>query len=395
MIFGRITEYLAGKQPAGKLREEMVMEMNENKGGLKKARERICSIDRKMAELFCERMDAVRIVAEYKKEHGLPILDASREADLLARNLEYIDEFDIRSYYTGFLKSVIELSKQYQHRLLTGLKIAYSGVEGAFAHIAATRIFPDGETVAYPDFPSAYEAVVSGECDCCVLPVENSFAGEVVQVTDLMFEGSLFINGIYNLRISHCLLGVEGASAEKIRTVISHPQALSQCCDYIREHRFEKIKAKNTAIAAQQVAENADIHMAAIASAETAPLYGLTVLDHDINESHTNTTRFAVFSRSENTSQHSRNDKFILLFTVSDVAGALAEAINVIGKYGYNMKSLRSRPIKMRAWQYYFYVEAEGDITSESGAAMIAELSEQCSSVKIVGHFSSEIDLAD
>ena len=373
----------------------MVMEMNENKGGLKKARERICSIDRKMAELFCERMDAVRIVAEYKKEHGLPILDASREADLLARNLEYIDEFDIRSYYTGFLKSVIELSKQYQHRLLTGLKIAYSGVEGAFAHIAATRIFPDGETVAYPDFPSAYEAVVSGECDCCVLPVENSFAGEVVQVTDLMFEGSLFINGIYNLRISHCLLGVEGASAEKIRTVISHPQALSQCCDYIREHRFEKIKAKNTAIAAQQVAENADIHMAAIASAETAPLYGLTVLDHDINESHTNTTRFAVFSRSENTSQHSRNDKFILLFTVSDVAGALAEAINVIGKYGYNMKSLRSRPIKMRAWQYYFYVEAEGDITSESGAAMIAELSEQCSSVKIVGHFSSEIDLAD
>ena len=394
MIFGRITEYLAGKQPAGKLREEMIMEMNENKGGLKKARERICSIDRKMAELFCERMDAVRIVAEYKKEHGLPILDASREADLLARNLEYIDEFDIRSYYTGFLKSVIELSKQYQHRLLTGLKIAYSGVEGAFAHIAATRIFPDGETVAYPDFPSAYEAVVSGECDCCVLPVENSFAGEVVQVTDLMFEGSLFINGIYNLRISHCLLGVEGASAEKIRTVISHPQALSQCCDYIREHRFEKIKAKNTAIAAQQVAENADI-LAAIASAETAPLYGLTVLDHDINESHTNTTRFAVFSRSENTSQHSRNDKFILLFTVSDVAGALAEAINVIGKYGYNMKSLRSRPIKMRAWQYYFYVEAEGDITSESGAAMIAELSEQCSSVKIVGHFSSEIDLAD
>ena len=102
-----------------------------------------------------------------------------------------------------------------------------------------------------------------------------------------------------------------------------------------------------------------------------------------------------MFSRSENTSQHGRNDKFILLFTVSDVAGALAEAINVIGKYGYNMKSLRSRPIKMRAWQYYFYVEAEGDITSERGAAMIAELSEQCSSVKIVGHFSSEIDLAD
>ena len=156
----------------------MVMEVNENKDelnkdDLNKAREKIGAVDRKMAELFCERMNAVRMVADYKREHGLPIFDASREADLLARNLEYIGESDIRSYYTGFLESVIELSKKYQHRLLTGLRIAYSGVEGAFAHIAATRIFPDGETVSYQDFPSAYEAVVSGECDCCVLPVEN------------------------------------------------------------------------------------------------------------------------------------------------------------------------------------------------------------------------------
>lgn len=173
----------------------MVMEVNENKDelnkdDLNKAREKIGAVDKKMAELFCERMNAVRMVADYKREHGLPIFDASREADLLARNLEYIGESDIRSYYTGFLESVIELSKKYQHRLLTGLRIAYSGVEGAFAHIAATRIFPDGETVSYQDFSSAYEAVVSGECDMlCASGLKTALPERLIQVTDLMFEG--------------------------------------------------------------------------------------------------------------------------------------------------------------------------------------------------------------
>lgn len=357
------------------------------------ARDEINRIDKELAVLFTQRMNAVKQVAKYKAERGLPILDEAREAAVIARNSAYVEDEDIRSYYINFLKYNMELSKQYQHRLMNGLRVAYSGVEGAFAHIAASRIFPDGETVSYPDFKSAYSAVVDGECDCAVLPIENSFAGEVGQVTDLMFDGSLYVNGVYDLRISQNLLGLEGAKASDIKRVISHPQALSQCARYIKEHGFEQIQATNTAIAAKSVSERGDIHTAAIASAETAALYGLTVIDHDINASAQNTTRFAVFSRVDNKAAYGKDSTFFLLFTVNHVAGALAQAINVIGKHGFNMKALRSRPMGEPAWQYYFYVEAEGDESSDEGKQMLSELKEHCDKLKVVGRYSAEIDL--
>lgn len=360
---------------------------------LQNARDRINSIDKELARLFAERMRAVKQVAEYKAERGLPILDTAREAAVIEKNSTLVEDEAIRSYYINFLKYNIELSKQYQHRLMNGLRVAYSGVEGAFAHIAARRIFPDGEAVPYPDFKSAYLAVSSGECDCAVLPIENSFAGEVGQVTDLMFDGNLYVNGVYDLQISQNLLGISGASVKDIKRVISHPQALSQCAGYIKEHDFEEIQASNTAVAAKTVSERNDIHTAAIASAETANLYGLSVIDHDINSSSANTTRFAVFSRTDNKAASGKDSTFFLLFTVNHVAGALAQAINVIGKHGFNMKVLRSRPMGEPAWQYYFYVEAEGDESSEAGQKMLSELKEHCDKLKVVGRYSIEIDL--
>lgn len=354
------------------------------------ARKQINEIDKEMADLFVKRMQAVKLVAEHKKEHGLPVLDASREEAVLEKNSAFIQDNDIKSYYVGFLQNNMELSKQYQHRLLEGLKVAYSGVEGAFASIAAKRIFPDGTLVSFGDFSSCYKSVVNGECDCAVLPIENSYAGEVGQVTDLMFNGSLYINGVYGLKITQNLLGVKGATIKDIKTVVSHPQALSQCADYIKEHNFNKIQEENTAVAAKKVAELNDKSIAAIASAETAELYGLEVIDHDINESDGNTTKFAVFSRVKNENVNAKGNRFLLLFTVKNEAGELAKAINVIGKYGFNMNALRSRPMKELAWQYYFYVEAEGDETSKEGKAMIKELLNHCDKLKIVGHFSLE-----
>ncbi|MBE6037359.1 MAG: bifunctional chorismate mutase/prephenate dehydratase [Clostridiales bacterium] len=363
---------------------------------LQEARSIINAVDKEIAALFSRRMEAAKMVAEYKGERGLPIFDAEREAQLIAHNSRYIEDDDIRSYYVNFLQNLMDLSKQYQHRILDGLRVAYSGVEGAFAHIAVTRIFPDSTPISYRDFPSAYESVVKGECDCAVLPIENSFAGEVGQVSDLMFEGSLFVNGIYSLPITHNLLGVKGASLSDIRRVVSHPQALDQCAGYIHDHNFEQVQSANTARAAQSVAEAGDIHTAAIASTETAALYGLEILDHDIHESATNTTRFAVFSRVENKATvGTSKSNFLLLFTVNDEAGALAKAINIIGKYGFNMHVLRSRPMKEPAWQYYFYVEAEGDETSLEGQRMLMELSLHCSMLKVVGHYAVEKNLAE
>ena len=170
--------------------------------------------------------------------------------------------------------------------------------------------------------------------------------------------------------------------------VISHPQALGQCETYIREHGFDEIHAVNTAKAAQKVATDGDKSIAAIASRETAELYNLKVLDHDINESNFNTTRFAVFSRAENTNISGEDNNFLLLFTVSHEAGALAKAISVIGEYGYNMRLLRSRPVKDSVWQYYFYVEAEGNVNTENGAQMLKALQQYCQQLKVAGNYN-------
>lgn len=362
---------------------------------LLEARETIDRIDREMAKLFSERMKAVREVAAYKKERGLRVLDSSREEEVIAKNTARIEDDALRSYYTLFLKNTMTLSRQYQHSLMEGVRVAYSGVEGAFAHIAASRIFTNGVTVPHTDFPEAYQAVVNGECDYAVLPIENSYAGEVGQVMDLMFTGNLFINGIYDLHITQNLIGLPGTKAEDIKTVISHPQALNQCQGYIQKHGYQTEEALNTARAAQEIVKRGDSSVAAIASAESASLYGLALIDHDINESAVNTTRFAVFSRVENNTPLAKHNTFLLLFTVNNVAGALARAISVIGQYGFNMKVLRSRPVKEKAWQYYFYVEAEGDARSEEGQKMLNELKNHCDKLKIVGRYAIELHLEE
>jgi len=362
---------------------------------LLQARETIDKIDKEMARLFCERMNAVTEVAAYKKERGLAIFDATREDAVIAKNTARIEDDALRSYYTLFLKNTMALSRQYQYHLMKGARIAYSGVEGAFAHIAASRIFTNGITVSHSDFESAYNSVVAGECDYAVLPIENSYAGEVGQVMDLMYTGSLYINGIYDLRITQNLVGLAGTKAEDIKTVISHPQAINQCQGYVQKHGYKIEQAANTARAAQEIVKRGDRSVAAIASAESASLYGLSLIDHDINESAVNTTRFAVFSRVENNTSLDKQNTFLLLFTVNNVAGALAKAISVIGKHGFNMKVLRSRPAKEKAWQYYFYVEAEGDEHSTEGKEMLAELKMHCDKLKVVGRYAIEINLEE
>lgn len=360
---------------------------------LEKARGIIDNVDKEMAALFIQRMKAVETVADYKRKRGLPVLDTSREASVIEKNARLIEDSELRSHYICFLQSLMDISKQYQSSKLSGMKVAFCGVEGAFANIAAKRIFPTGNLVSFGDFASAYHSVLSGECDCCVLPIENSFAGEVGQVLDLMFSGSLYINGVYSLPVTHNLLGTKDAVLTDVKKVLSHPQALMQCSEYISKNGFKTEEVSNTAVAAKTVSELNHKDIAAIASRETAELYHLKVLDHDINESSTNTTRFAVFSRVER-ERIGANNKFILLFTVNNVVGALAKAVNIISSHGFDMRVLRSRPVKDVPWQYYFYVEAEGDQTSEEGQRMLRALSVCCDKLKVVGHYSSEIDLS-
>ena len=358
---------------------------------LEEARKIINEVDSKMAELFIERMKAAEMVYEHKKEFGLPILDAKRENEVIEKNSSLIDNEVLKGYYIDFLKNMMLISRAYQTRMQSGLKVSYSGVEGAFAHIAAGRIFPQGNRIAYSDFKAAYNSVTDGECDIAVLPIENSYAGEVGQTLDLIFQGPLYINGIYELPIHQNLLGIPGATVEDIKTIASHPQALSQCHDYIKMRGFKTEEATNTAIAAKSVSLANDKSFGAIASVETAELYGLKVIESNINKTAENTTRFAVLSKVRANSPALVNT--VLMATVKHEAGSLASAISIIAKYGYSMTALRSRPMKKHSWQYYFYIEIDGSVNTKNGEKMIKELSKVCDELKVAGAFAPHTEI--
>ena len=353
------------------------------------ARKNIDRIDREMAELFAERMQAAAVVAAYKEEHGLPVEDKAREAEMIARNTERLPPA-YRPYYRNFLVGTITESKRYQRLLVSGLRVAYSGVEGAFAHVATMRIFGEpGEKVACPDFATAYRSVESGACHCAVLPIENSYAGDVGQVMDLAWRGSLTISGIYDLPLSQCLLAKPGVTLAEVREVVSHPQALAQCQPYLRRQGWIQTTAVNTAVAARTVAAGERREVAVIAARETAELYGLQVLENDINEQKSNTTRFAVFSPAAREIKPSDNH-FVLLFSCKNQPGALGDAISVISRHDYNLKCLKSHPTGVENWAYYFYAEGEGNLGTEAGQTMRRELERVCNSVRVLGSFSGE-----
>ena len=356
---------------------------------IEKARAEIDRIDGEMARLFAARMDAVRAIAGEKRAQGLPVRDPVREEEMLAARRAAYGDAETEPYYVRFLRGVIDLSCSFQTRLAEGLRVAYSGVEGAFAWIAAKKLFPDGVPVACPDFAAAYRAAESGEAACAVLPLENSYAGEVGAVMDLLFAGGLYVNRVIEMPVTHCLIARPGVTADAVKTVISHPQALAQCAAWTRGRGLETRPCPNTALAAREVAASDDRTLAAIASEETAALFGLEVLARGINDSPANTTRFAVFSpvRARPAALRRREDNFILVYTVRNEAGALALTLDIIGSHGYNLRALRSRPMKDLQWKYYFYVEAEGDINCAEGENMLRELAPLCGQLRLIGSY--------
>ncbi len=362
--------------------------MNE----LENARKEINEVDAEMAKLFEKRMKAVGKIAEYKAKHGLSVLDEDREKAVIKNNSEYISDDVVREYYVEFLQSEMAVSRKYQSRLSEGIKVAYCGIKGAYAHIAAKKMFPECIPVSFADFAAAYKAVEDGDCDVAVLPTENSYAGDVGTVMDLIFSGSLFVNQVIDLSIKHDLLSVKGATKDSVKKVISHAQALSQCAAYISEKGYLTEETSNTAVAAEYVKEKNDPSLAAIASKDAAEIYGLEVLESGVNTSAGNTTRFAAFSRAMHTPSAGRgkmNENFILTFTVKNEAGALAKTLDIIGAHGFNMRNLRSRPMKALLWSYYFYIEAEGNINTENGRDMLKELGATCDKLKLVGTYVS------
>ena len=355
---------------------------------LEKLRKEIAATDKEMAKLFEQRMEIVKRILDYKMANGLPVHDPEQEARVIAAGSRNIGDSTLKEYYILFLKELMNVSKSYQYRLMSGMKVAYCGAPGAFAQIAAERLFPEASLVPYPDFESAYRACEQGNADVTVLPIENSYSGEVGNVTDLIFDGSLHINMMLELAVTQNLLGVKGARIEDIRKVLSQHQALAQCAPYIRSRGFDTIESENTALAAKEVAIKGDKSIAAIGAAETAAIYGLEILESNINSSSSNTTRFAAFSRVMNSpSTNSSDEYFIMMFTVRDEAGALAKVLNIIGVHGFNMTNLRSRPVKGKMWKHYFFAELEGNANSEAGRDLIRQMDTVCDKFKFIGTY--------
>lgn len=353
---------------------------------LQAARSQISRVDAEMARLFEERMKAVAEVAAYKKANGLPVFDGTREKEVIEKNTALLSDKSLSLYYREFITEAMRISKRYQTALLNKGVVGYQGIPGAYSHIALRSLFPNREERAFGTFEDVFRAVQEGELAYGVVPFENSYTGEVGETLDLLFQYNLHITSVYDLKIGHSLLAVKGATLHDIRRVYSHPQALAQCKGYLDANGFEAIPCLNTAMAAKQVSEAGDRFAAAIASSQTAALYGLDVLASSISTSPENTTRFIVLSREAAVG----GNHFSLLFTLDHAAGRLAAVIQVIAKHGFNMECIRSKPIRSLPWQYYFYAELEGDVSSYEGKALQAELAENCRELKFLGSYQKD-----
>lgn len=352
---------------------------------LEQARREIDEADRQLAALFERRMAAVLAVAEYKKAHGLPIYDAAREAAVLEKSASYIQDPALRPYYIDHVRSRIEVAKQYEALVLGRNRAAYQGVEGAFAHIALKKLFPHAEAVNYPTWEDVFAAVESGDAAHGVVPFENSHAGDVSAVLDLCYNHpDLWVVDVYDLPISQNLLTLPGVHLQELRDVYSHQQAIAQSETFLKSFRLPAHAMPNTAMAAKFVAESGDRTKAAIASRETAALYGLEVLVPEINTDGDNTTRFIVLSREQPTA----GNRFSLLFTVDNKPGKLAEVIQKIGASGFNMESIKSRPMPHTPFEYYFYVELVGSPAQAETAALLQELNRTCRTVRMLGVYT-------
>lgn len=347
---------------------------------LDSARAQIDAADRELAVQFCRRMDAVRQVAAYKLANGLPVLDAAREEAVVQKNLALLPNAEYAAWYEAFLRDMMAVSRAYQTQLLGRDAVAYQGVEGAFSHIALNALFPHARALAYPTWGEVFDAVARGEAEHGVLPFENSQAGDVSAVLDLCFaQDTLYITQMYDLPVRQNLLGLPGAELTQVRRVVSHPQALAQSERFLQQLGLETQSFANTAAAAKHVAEAGDKTVAAIASEETAALYGLTVLARNINAAEDNTTRFIVLGRE----LPRQGNRFSLLFTVSHKAGSLAKVLQTVSELGYNMECIKSRPMPHMKWEYYFYAELIGSLTDE----FLGAIRSVCRTVRVLGIF--------
>ncbi|HKL19321.1 MAG TPA: prephenate dehydratase domain-containing protein, partial [Halalkalibaculum sp.] len=347
-------------------------------GKLEDLRKLLDQADEKIVRTLAQRQELVQAISDLKIDENSNIRDENREEELLKRITELAREEGLDRYFAEqIFKDIIQHSVRFQthslvdHHNLEGgqdsVRVAYQGTDGAFSHQAAYRHFEERysevECIGYDTFEEAARAVEQEKADYAILPIENTTAGSINQTYDILGEGKLHIVGEEAIRIIHCLLAIEEVPIERIKRIISHPQALAQCSHFLSKlHRCKVESYLDTAMSAKKVVEDGDLSQAAIAGSYAAQLYGLEILKRDLANQSKNFTRFVIVSRDEISVDTQIPCKTSLLMTTSHDKGSLISCLRVLEEHGINMAKLESRPKPNEPWKYLFYLDIEANV---------------------------------
>jgi chorismate mutase/prephenate dehydratase len=361
-------------------------------------RQSVDDMDKVILNALGERARLAREIVAVKAEQSGPVRDEARESALLQHRAAYgeqlgLDPAFVRRVYREILDDSVRRQQDWLQTPETDarpLVVGFQGTEGAYGHQAALQHFGVSRRPvnlkAYRSFRETLEAVQQGSVDRAVLPIENSTAGSVHEVYDLLFRLNLWIAGEEVVVIEHCLLGVPGATIDGVRKVHSHPQALSQCSEFLAElPSAESEVAANTALAAERIAQLGDPSQAALASQDAGDRFGLVVLKRNIANQSVNLTRFVVVSATPSDCDPLVRAKVSLVFGTAHERGALVKCLNVLADEGINLSKLESRPRPGAAWEYHFYVDVEAHLSEPRMQSALAGLTVATQFVRVLG----------
>ena len=372
-------------------------------------RAEIDKIDDEIVALYKKRMAVSKGIAEEKNKSGKSITNAKREKEILNRVTENVDD-DIKAYTKQVFETMFDTSKAYQLHYIDGsspsqdqiakvlegeekefpvkANVACQGIDGAYSNIATEKLFCLSNIMYFKNFEGVFNAVEKGLCTYGVLPIENSIAGSVNTVYDLMREHKFHIVRSIKLRIQHSLLAKRGAEIDKITEIISHEQAINQCKNFLKEYG-DKIKittCANTAIAAKMVAESDRLDVACISSKECMGLYGLECLKHNVQNADNNYTRFICISK--NLEIFKGADRISIMMTVPHESGRLNKILNKFSTLNLNLTKLESRPLENTSFEFMFYFDFEANIREKQVLNLIGELDNEAQDFIFLGSYS-------
>ena len=365
---------------------------------LQEIRNEIDRLDKQIQSLFEERMLLCQDVARYKKAHNMPVFQAGREQQILDRVEQNAKEGLGLASRTMFA-NMMSISSQLQQKMLlaaepepelktpqmdTAVRIGCQGTKGANSETAAQAFFPGRTVQFYPTFEQVFAAVESGELEYGVLPIYNSTSGTVTQTVDLMGKYSFFITAMNQVEVMHCLAALPDAKMEDITEVYSHPQALSQCSDFLDARSLHSHDYSNTATAAKMVAESGDKTIAAICSEDCAKHNRLQILASRISNVVPNFTQFICITKDMQVAENA--SVISVMLSISNEPGSLSRILNKFFLYGLDMTKIESRPIRDGSFDVVFHIDFKGNLRDRSIAAFLNDLCKSCRDFKLLGN---------